>query len=166
MSNRENPKATGAELAEITSGLVKLHHDFYGKGPTAAKSFAVDDAIICLLRGGLTTVEETLLADGRAEDVERVRRSFQQAMRDRFSEVVERAIDRKVIGYMSQVSADPQIAVEIFLLEPHPEKLLAGTRRGSTSRRADPPPRAQRRAFQSTSGTVSATPQSSSTRPT
>jgi hypothetical protein len=29
------------------------------------------------------------------------------------------ALGRKVIAYMSQIHADPEIAVELFMLEPH-----------------------------------------------
>jgi uncharacterized protein YbcI len=117
-------RASGPELSAITVEMVKLHRRFYGKGPTEAKTYAINDTILCMLRGGFTTVERTLMADGKREDVERIRRSFQDTMRGRFIEVVEGTLDRKVIGYMSQIHADPDVAIELFLLEPHDEKLL------------------------------------------
>ena len=123
-SHSNNGRATGPELSSITVAMVKLHRRFYGKGPTEAKTYAINDTILCMLRGGFTTVEQTLMADGKREDVERIRRSFQDTMRDRFVEVVEGTLDRSVIGYMSQIHADPDVAVELFLLEPHEEKLL------------------------------------------
>jgi uncharacterized protein YbcI len=51
----------GAELAEVTKGMVSLHRRFYGKGPTEAKTYAIDDTVICILEGGFTTVERTLI---------------------------------------------------------------------------------------------------------
>ena len=39
-------------------------------------------------------------------------------MEDQFTEVVEKALGRKVIAYMSQIHADPDMAVELFVLEP------------------------------------------------
>ena len=108
----------GAELAEVTTGLVSLHRRFYGKGPTKAKTYVVDDTVVSVLEGGFTTVERTLIAERDVEAVLQVRRSFQAAMESHFTEVVESALGRKVIAYMSQIHADPDLAVELFVLEP------------------------------------------------
>jgi uncharacterized protein YbcI len=105
-------------LAQISTGLVQLHSRYYGKGPTKAKTHQVNDTIVCILRGGFTTVERTLLDTGQLESVYQMRRSFQQAMEDEFSRVVEEATGRKVIAYMSSIHVDPDLAVEIFVLEP------------------------------------------------
>ena len=108
----------GVELAEVTKGMITLHRRFYGKGPTKAKTYAVNDTLICVLEGGFTTVERTLIQEHDVEAVLRVRRSFQRAMEEQFTEVVENALGRKVIAYMSQIHANPDLAVELFVLEP------------------------------------------------
>jgi uncharacterized protein YbcI len=108
----------GVELAEVTKGMISLHRRFYGKGPTKAKTYAVNDTVICVLEGGFTTVERTLIAERHVEAVLQVRRSFQRAMERQFTEVVENTLGRKVIAYMSQIHADPDLAVELFVLEP------------------------------------------------
>jgi uncharacterized protein YbcI len=108
----------GEVLARISTQLVQLHSRYYGKGPTKAKTYAVNDTVICILKGGFTTVERTLIDQGKAEAVHEVRRSFQAAMEDQFTRVVEDATGRKVIAYMSQVHHDPDLAVELFVLEP------------------------------------------------
>jgi len=59
-----------------------------------------------------------LIEVGRAPAVHDIRTSFQSAMREQFTEVVEKALDRRVRAYMSQVHTDPDIAIELFLLEP------------------------------------------------
>jgi uncharacterized protein YbcI len=115
----------GAVLASISNGLAHLHTQYYGKGPTRAKSYFVNDMVICVLREGFTTVERTLIEDDRPEAVHQIRTTFQTAMRDRFVDVVETATSRKVIAYMSQVHVDPDIAVELFLLEPAAEEIVA-----------------------------------------
>lgn len=120
----ENGTSHGAMVAEISRGLVHLHRRFYGRGPTQAKTYALDDTVTCMLAGGFTTVERTLIDDGRSEDVERIRRSFQQAMRERFTGLVEDATGRSVIAYMSQVHTNPDMAVELFVLEPAEEGLV------------------------------------------
>ena len=52
----------GERLAAISTGIVTLHKDYYGKGPTEAKTYAFDDSIVCVLKGGFTSVEHTLVA--------------------------------------------------------------------------------------------------------
>jgi hypothetical protein len=39
-------------------------------------------------------------------------------MRDDLVEIVERELNRKVIAFMSQSHIDPDLAVEVFVLEP------------------------------------------------
>ena len=108
-------------LAQISTGLVQLHSQYYGKGPTKAKTHMVNDTVVCILRGGFTTVERTLLDTGDSESVYRMRRSFQQAMEEEFRHIVEGATHRKVIAYMSSIHVDPDLAVELFVLEPAEE---------------------------------------------
>ena len=108
----------GEMLSQISRGIVRLHREYYGKGPTKAKTYAVNDTVICMLRGGFTTAEQTLIDDGKADDVERIRRSFQRTMERQFTSVVEEATGRSVIAYMSQVHSSPNMAVELFVLEP------------------------------------------------
>jgi uncharacterized protein YbcI len=105
-------------LASISESLVTLHREYYGKGPTKAKTFLVNDTVLCLLKGGFTVVEKTLIANGRQQAVHDIRHSFQAAMEEKFTAVVEDALGRKVIAYMSQVHNDPDISAELFVLEP------------------------------------------------
>jgi len=77
----------------------------------------VDDTVVCILRGGFTTVERTLLDTGEVESVYQMRRSFQQAMEDEFRRIVEEATGGSVIAYMSSIHVDPDLAIEIFVLE-------------------------------------------------
>jgi uncharacterized protein YbcI len=108
----------GTTLAAISDGLVGLHSRYYGKGPTKAKTHMVDNTVICILKGGFTTVERTLIDQGNVDAVYGIRRTFQAAMEKYFTKVVENATGRKVIAYMSQVHHDPDLAVELFMLEP------------------------------------------------
>ena len=80
-------QAKGEQLAEISTGIVTLHKDYYGKGPTEAKTFAFDDSIVCVLRGGFTSVETTLMEDGKFAEVENLSRSFQRTMKERFTQL-------------------------------------------------------------------------------
>jgi uncharacterized protein YbcI len=114
-------------LAQISTALVQLHSRYYGKGPTKAKTHMVDDTVVCILRGGFTTVERTLIETGEIESVYQMRRSFQQAMEDEFRRVIEGATGRRMIAYMSSIHVDPDLAVELFVLEPTEEPAPAET---------------------------------------
>ena len=99
----------------------------------------IDDTVICILEGGFTTVERTLIDEKDVDAVLQVRRSFQRAIERQFTAVIEEALGRKVIAYMSQIHADPDLAVELFMLEPHeadqseyPRKRRRGVRRTGT----------------------------------
>jgi uncharacterized protein YbcI len=122
----QHSSASGETLAQISTGLVQLHSRYYGKGPTKAKTHIVNDTVISILRGGFTTVERTLIDEGNVDAVYAMRRSFQMAMEQHFTAVVEEATDRKVIAYMSQIHQDPDLAVEIFVLEPVEAPLALG----------------------------------------
>src|SRR3954464_13412543 len=93
-------RARGEMLAQISTQLVQLHSRYYGKGPTKAKTHMINDTVVCILRGGFTTVERTLLETGEVESVYQMRRSFQTAMEDAFRSIVEEATGRQVIAYM------------------------------------------------------------------
>jgi uncharacterized protein YbcI len=113
----------GEVRAEIATGLVKLHSRYYGKGPTQARTYMWDDLVVAVLRGGFTTVEETLVREGEEDTVHHMRRSFQKAMSNEFRSVVEQATGRKVQAYLSQIHASQGVAAEVFVLESEGETL-------------------------------------------
>jgi uncharacterized protein YbcI len=108
----------GDVLTEISDGVVALLKEFYGRGPTRTKSYYEDDLVVCLLRGGFTRVEQTLLEGGRGPAVIQQRMEFQELMRERFEAVIERATGRRVIGFMSGNQQHPDIMCEVFILAP------------------------------------------------
>ncbi len=108
----------GDVLTAISDGMVALLKEFYGRGPTRTKSYYQDDLVVCVLRGGFSRVEQTLLDGGRGTAVIQQRMEFQELMRGRFSEVVERATGRPVIGFMSGNQQHPDLMCEVFILGP------------------------------------------------
>jgi uncharacterized protein YbcI len=98
--------------------MVALLKEFYGRGPTRTKSYHEDDLVTCLLRGGFSRVEQTLLEGGRGSSVIQQRMEFQEVMRERFVAVIERATGRRVIGFMSGNQQHPDIMCEVFILAP------------------------------------------------
>jgi uncharacterized protein YbcI len=108
----------GDELAEITNGIVRLFSEYYGRGPTRAKTYLLEDRyVVTVLRDTMTTVEKTLADNGEVDLVRRVRLTFQEAMAASFKGVVKEALGRGVASYHSQILVEPDIGFEFFLLE-------------------------------------------------
>jgi uncharacterized protein YbcI len=112
------PATHGDVLTAISDGMVGLLKEFYGRGPTRTKTYFQDDLVVCVLRGGFSKVEETLLEGGRGSAVIQQRMEFQEVMRDRFTGVIEDATGRPVIGFMSGNQQDPDLMCEVFILGP------------------------------------------------
>jgi uncharacterized protein YbcI len=108
----------GAARTAISNGMVGLLKDYYGVGPTQAKTYYHDDLVVCLLRGGFTRVERTLLEGGRTAAVIQQRMEFQEVMRPRFVAVIEEATGRDVVGFMSGNQQAPDMICEVFVLAP------------------------------------------------
>ena len=110
------PRITGEVLAAISSEMSHLKAQHFGKGPVDAKSYLNDNYLFCVLRGGLTRAEETLVEAGDRDLVRQVRLRFQGQMASTFCGAVERLTGRRVLTYESQVLFDPDHTVEIFVL--------------------------------------------------
>jgi uncharacterized protein YbcI len=106
-----------ALLAAISREMVKALKGFYGRGPTKAKSYLIDDLLFVVMRGGMTEAEQTLLDAGEADAVRAFRQHFENVMGDRLIGTVEQLTERKVVTYQSQVLFDPHTIIEIFLFE-------------------------------------------------
>jgi uncharacterized protein YbcI len=115
---KTKPQNHGDVLTAISDGLVALLKEFYGRGPTRAKSYFEDDLVVCVLRGGFSRVEQTLLDGGRGAAVIQQRMEFQDVMRERFDAVIEAATGRQVIGFMSGNQQQPDMMCEVFILAP------------------------------------------------
>lgn len=124
---REVVKAAGGQMpnepggslrAALANAMVGMKKQYYGRGPTAAKAWILDDYVFVVLEGGLTRNEETLLADGKEDVVRSYRLSFQETVGDKTMSAVAELTGRNVVSYHSQIVFHPPRAFEIFVLEP------------------------------------------------
>lgn len=106
--------------SEISNAMVGLKKRFYGKGPTKAKTYINDNYVLCVLQGGLTRNEETLIEAGEHMLVRQFRLRFQEVMADTATGAIEELTGRTVIGYHSQITFEPHYAFEIFVLDQPP----------------------------------------------
>jgi uncharacterized protein YbcI len=120
MSEPTNPVPLGhGEVCNaISNGIAALLKEFYGLGPLRTKSYYEDDLVVCVMRGGFTQVEHTLVEGGLGSSVVVQRMEFQELMRERFSDVIEHATGRAVIGFMSGTQQQPDMMCEVFILVP------------------------------------------------
>jgi uncharacterized protein YbcI len=109
-------KALGEMRAMISKEIVRLQAEYYGKGPTKAKTYIDDDLVVVVLEESFTRAEKTLAARGEREAIQHIRRRFQQAMADSFTSIVEQATGRKVKVFLSETDIEQDVSVETFLL--------------------------------------------------
>jgi len=112
----------GELLADVSNAIVRIFVECYGRGPTKAKSYLFDNYLVTVLEDLLTTVEHTLVDNGKEALVREVRLTFQQSVGQRFRDAVTEVTGRKVRAYHSQVTFDPPMGFEIFVLEPLDEE--------------------------------------------
>jgi uncharacterized protein YbcI len=110
----------------IANAISKLHRQYYGRGPASARTVFGRDHVVVFLEDIYTTVERTLIDDGKFDAVRVTRHAFQMTLRDMFVEIVETNTGRRVTAFMSEVHADPDLAAELFVLAPEARDRPAG----------------------------------------
>jgi uncharacterized protein YbcI len=111
----------GQLAAAISDTVVKALARTTGRGPTKAKTTLGDNGVFVVLQDSLTRGEQTLADAGEGAAVLALRRRWQSVMEADISREIEELTGRKVIGFMSDNHIDPDLAVEVFVLEPLPE---------------------------------------------
>lgn len=111
---------------EISNEMSRLHRETVGRGPSQVRTVVGHDHIIVFLEDLLTPVERTLLDGGEQAAVRETRLAFQRAMREQFVALIEQASGRKVRAFLSQVHFEPDLSVEVFVLEPGAETAPEG----------------------------------------
>jgi uncharacterized protein YbcI len=108
----------GRAAAMISNAITRLHREHYGRGATTTRTIIQRNYVVCFMDDIYTPVERTLIEAGRPGAVRETRNIFQDAMGPEFKAAVEQATGRKVIAFMSQVHFEPDMAAEVFVLEP------------------------------------------------
>jgi uncharacterized protein YbcI len=105
-------------LAAISTSIVGMLHEHYGRGPMKAKTYALDDIIVVVMRGsGFTALEQTIMDSGEPGRVVAMREDFQRVMAHRYKTTIEGLTDRKVLAFLSQAHVEPDITMEIFFVD-------------------------------------------------
>jgi uncharacterized protein YbcI len=110
----------GAVSAQISTAAVQVLAEYTGRGPTKAHTVINRDSVVILLGDTLTKGERSLVRMGMPDHVLETRRRYQMAMREDLTGAVDENTGRRVIAFMSDNHIDPDIAAEVFVLEPLP----------------------------------------------
>jgi uncharacterized protein YbcI len=111
------PPATHTSVvADISREIVKAHAQYYGRGPTKARTVWKEDVIVVILEEIFTRAERTLVDAGHFDQVRVTRQAFQDEVEPLFRQLIEQASGRKVRSFLSQVAPDG-VAAETFVLD-------------------------------------------------
>ena len=106
------------QAAAISNALTRNHREHFGRGAGSVKTIINRGFVVTFLEDIYTPLERTLIDGGQRHLVVEARIAFQAMMRDTYIGVVEEITGRKVRAFLSQVHIDPDIAAEVFVLEP------------------------------------------------
>jgi uncharacterized protein YbcI len=108
----------GTLRRDISTAVVGLYKQHFGKGPTRCRTYLEPNLVVVILGEGYTAGEQTLFEAGRWYEVRNAREIWQDSMQERFVTTIEELTGRRVGAFMSANHQDPDLAVELFLLDP------------------------------------------------
>jgi uncharacterized protein YbcI len=116
---RVPPRLAGGQLlSAISTRIVAVLREHYGRGPMKAKTYALDDIIVVVMRGsGFTPLEQTIMDSGHPQRIVDMRHDFQHMMTKRFTDTIEELTGRKVLAFLSQAHVEPDLTLEIFFID-------------------------------------------------
>ena len=114
-----DPKLAGGRLlVAISNSIVALRREHYGRGPTKAKTYVLDDIIVVVMRdNGYCAVERTMIDNGEAERVIALREDFQRVMAKRYSDTIETLTGRTVVAFLNRAHLEPDLSMKVFFLD-------------------------------------------------
>jgi uncharacterized protein YbcI len=110
--------ASGAIVATISREIVGIYAEYFGRGPTKAKTLWREEIITVILENAFTRAERVLVDGGRFDQVRLNRQAFQDQVEPLFRETIERVTGRQVVTSLSQINRDG-VAAEVFVLSPY-----------------------------------------------
>jgi len=113
-----SPLKGGRLLAAISTSIVAILREHYGRGPMKAKTYALDDIIVVVMRGsGFTPLEQTIMDSGEPHRIVELREDFQRLMAARYKDTIEQLTGRQVVAFLSQAHVEPDITMEVFFID-------------------------------------------------
>jgi uncharacterized protein YbcI len=119
LDNAATATTDRSPMLEISNAMVGLYKEVFGRGPTKARAqFAGQDTLVVILEASLTVAERNLVAMGEHQRLREARLFFQSALEDQFRGIVEQALGRRTVAFVSGIDTERDVAIEVFTLEP------------------------------------------------
>jgi uncharacterized protein YbcI len=115
--NTELAIVGGTTRSAISGAMTRIRRDALGRGPSRARTYALDSIVFCVLDDGLTPVELSLKRMGREDVVRRERTSLAAAIAGDVVREVEQITGATVLQYVSQIVFEPDMTVDILVLD-------------------------------------------------
>jgi uncharacterized protein YbcI len=123
--NSTRPRPEGNLSRDVSRAMVNLLKDSVGRGASHARAYLDEDLVVVVLRGTMTKAERTLADEGEDLLVRGVRQVLQGKLREEASGTVERLTGRQVSAFLSDHHVDEDVVIQVFVLEPAPERVEA-----------------------------------------
>jgi len=117
VAEQDEGTSGGSINQAIARAVAQGHSRVIGRGPTRVTAFYRHNIVVVVLEDPLTVSERSLVAAGRMDAVTEMRRQLQATMRAAVEEDVERLTRRAVLAFLSANHVDPDLAVEVFVLD-------------------------------------------------
>lgn len=115
----QTPPPTTGRALEIANGIAGVYKDALGSGPSKARvSFASPDMVLVMLEHTMTVEEHTLAARGEDGRLRENRLVITAALEPRFRSIVEHALGRRTLAFLSGLDTRQDLAVDMFTLAP------------------------------------------------
>jgi uncharacterized protein YbcI len=113
-------RAGGEELLAISTAMVGLYKEMFGRGPRTARTYwAGPDTLVVVLEETLTPAERNLVAMDEHQRLRDTRLFFQYASTDTLCQTVEGITGRKVRAFVSGIDTRADgLSIETFVLHP------------------------------------------------
>jgi len=105
-------------LKDVSRAVAHLYLQLYGRGPRCTHASLGRDSLTVILEDVYSTEERALIRNGRFDLVEEMRHACAAEGERMLRETVEEITGRRVRAVLTQVSEDPEIAVEVFVFAP------------------------------------------------
>ena len=107
-------------LMEVSNAMTRLYKEYFGRGPTATRTYwCGDNLLTTVLEDTLTPAERNLVRMGEHQRLRDTRLFFQYATVREFCEPVERITGRKVRAFLSATDTEVDgLSIETFVLHP------------------------------------------------
>ena len=104
----------GAVRNDLSTALVKLYRELFGRGPVTTTTYAFDAGYVTFLRDVLIPHERILVLGGRTDLVCQARAAIREAERERLIGEVQRVTGRPVLHDSFQFQPELNLAIELF----------------------------------------------------